>query len=71
LGRAKVTQVFQGKVWNAVQDNYKKEYPGSPFAEEMLKFRVREELSQLKPEQLTKIMEGQSYNQILSWSSCG
>ena len=44
VGRAKVTQVIPGKGWKAVYDDYKHVYPGSPFAEETLKFRVREGL---------------------------
>jgi hypothetical protein len=50
--RAKVThkrrKLIPGKVWKAVYNDYKQEYPGAPFAEETLNFRVGEELSHLK-----------------------
>jgi hypothetical protein len=45
IGRSKTTQLIPGRVW---KQDYKNTFPNSPFAEETLKFRVRDELSQLK-----------------------
>jgi hypothetical protein len=48
IGRSKNTQLIPGKVWKNIYEDYKNTFPKSPFAEETLKFRVRDELSQLK-----------------------
>jgi hypothetical protein len=47
VGRAKVTQVIPGKVWKAVYEDNRNNFPDSTFTEDALKVRVREDLSQL------------------------
>ena len=47
-GRTTVTQLVPGKVWKLVYDQFLREHPGSKFAEETLKDRLRETLKELK-----------------------
>ena len=47
-GRTNVTQLVPGKVWKLVYEHFLREHPGSKFAEDTLKDKLRETLKELK-----------------------
>ena len=47
-GRTNVTQLVSEKVWKLVYEQFLREHPGSKFAEDTLKDRLRETLKELK-----------------------